>query len=193
MSRSSLEKSKDRYKQEPAVSVPRLLDPTSTVDSIVTKALEASTRKLGLADSEACLDCLKRCEYPAFNYYCYYLARELGEVLGSWSNNIKAIYACSYDEAVNGEDSCEKSTAFLLIHIIILVAQKKKALDVLMDAIDRAMVQRHQQMLGLKKLKHALDAQVIDDADIKNRTGYAALLRSVYQPPIRVWQNSPDI
>jgi len=167
----------------------RLLDPVSVVDSIVTKALETSSRKMGLAGSGDCLARLKKCETAAFNYYCYNVAKELGEVLGSWSKNIKSVFACCYDEEVNGEESCEKLTSFSLVHMIVLVEKKSKALDALIEAVDGALAQRHRRMLGRRQLEHALDARVIDDEDVKNRTGYAVLLGSVYQPPIRVWHN----
>ena len=189
----TVEKSKSGDKNRPAESFTRLLDPVSAVDAVVTKALETSARKMGLADAEACLARLKKCEPAAFNYYCYNIAKELGEVLGSWSKNIKSVFACCYDEEVNGEECLEKLTSFSLIHLIILVEKKSKALDTLLDAVDSALAQRHRQMLGHKRLERALDARVIDDEDVKNRTGYAALLRSVYRPPIQVWQSNPDI
>ncbi len=171
---------------ESTVSFPCLLDPVCAVDSIVTKALEASARKMGLNGPEACLDCLKKNESAAFNYYSYNVAKELGVVLGSWSKNIKAAYAYSYDETDDGEGFCEESAFFPLVYMIILVEKKSKALDALMDAIDCALVQQHREMLGRDQLEHALDVRVIDDEDVKNRTGYAALLKSVYRPPIRL-------
>jgi len=33
-----------------------------------------------------------------------------------------------------------------------------------------------------------LDAQVADNADVENRNGYAALLSSLYNRPIVIWQ-----
>jgi len=32
-----------------------------------------------------------------------------------------------------------------------------------------------------------LDVQVVDDGDVKNRTAYGALLSSLFQRPIKVW------
>lgn len=193
MNKTEVKKVKSGDEKRPVVSFPGLLDPVSAVNAIVTKALETSARKIGVTDSEACLERLKKYESVAFNYYCYNVAKELGEVLGSWSKNIKSVFACCYDEDVNGEECCEKLLSFSLIHLIIMVEKKSKALDALIDAVDSALVQRHWQMLGHKQMEHALDARIIDDEDVKNRTGYAALLRSVYRPPIQVWQSSFDI
>jgi hypothetical protein len=88
-------------------SVPRLLDPVKTMESVLTAALEASSQKKGINDTEAFLNSLKQRDASAFNYYCYHIAKGLGEVLGSWSNNIRAVYACNYDEDVPCEDYCE--------------------------------------------------------------------------------------
>ena len=174
-------------------TLPRLLEPVSMVDSLVTSALQTSAAKMGRLDDGAFIALLQQGDSLACNYYCYNIVRELGEVLGSWSKNIKSVYSCSYDDITSGEDFCEKSTRFPLIHMIIQVEQKSKALEALIAAIDGALVQRHRRMLGPGQLEHVLDAQVIDDADVRNRAGYAALLNSVYQPPIQVWRSSPNI
>ena len=193
MKKVMVDKQRAGHLEKHTTALPRVLDPVSTTESIVTAALEASAPKMGLSNAEAFIALLKQGDSIAHNYYCYNIIKEMGEVLGSWSKNIKAVYACSYDEAVNGEDSCEKSAMLSLIHVIIWVTQKGKALDALIETIDSALVQRHRQMLGLKQLEHALDARVIDDADVKNRTGYAVLLKSIHQPAIEVWRCAPDI
>jgi hypothetical protein len=168
-------------------SAPRLLDPVKTMESVLTAALKASSEKKGISDTDTFLTFLKQRDAAAFNYYCYHIAKGLGEVLGSWSNNIRAVYACNYDEDIPCEDSCEEKLAFFNVHLIIWAEQKSKALDSLLEAMDRSMVHWHRGLLGDNKLQHILDAQIIDDEDMRNRTGYAALINSVYQPPIRVW------
>jgi hypothetical protein len=184
------EKDKTAHKGEPAASAPRLLDPASTVESVVTSALTSSTHKMGLGDTKAFVTCLRKCDCMAVSYYSHDVAKELGKVLGSWSKSVRAVYACNYDDGTSGECCLGGNTATLtLIHMIIWAEKKNKALNALLDALDSAMVQQHRRLLGLSRLKHVLDAQVIDDEDVKNRTGYAVLLRSIHQPPIQVWRN----
>ena len=187
MNQIPIEKQNKISREEFVRPLPRLLDPVSAVESIVTAALESSTRKMGLSCAESFIACLKQRETAAFNYYCYNIARELGKMLGSWSNSIKAVYTCSYDEAASGEDDFDCVSNPLLIHMIVWAEQKSKALNALLEALDRAMVQRHQLLLSHDQLRHMLDAQVVDDEDVRDRTGYAALLNSIYQPPIQVW------
>lgn len=191
MNKVSVEKQRQGYKEELVTSLPHLLDPASTVESIVTTALKASAQKMGLDDIAVFVTRLKQCDPVAFNYYCHNIAKELGEVLGSWSKNIKVVYTCSYDEAA--EDCLEKLSTFSPVHMIIWAKQKNQALNALIETMDGAMVKHHRHLLGLDKLEHMLDAQVVDDEDVKNRTGYAALLKSIYQPPIEVWRSSPGI
>ena len=174
-------------REEFVISLPQVLDPARTAESIVAAALEVSTRKMGLSNIGTLISSLKQGEAEAFNYYCYHIARELGSVLGSWSKNIRAIYTCNYDEAVIEEADFGNMRNFFLIHMIIWAEQKNKALNALLDAMDAAMVQQHRLLLGRDRIKSILDAQVIDDEDVRNRTGYAALLNSLFQPPIQVW------
>ncbi|MDD5701143.1 MAG: hypothetical protein PHU23_03745 [Dehalococcoidales bacterium] len=187
MSEIPVENPEKVSREEFVISLPQVLDPVRTTESIVATALEVSTRKMGLSNTGTLISSLKQGEAAAFNYYCYHIAKELGSVLGSWSKNIKAIYTCNYDEAVIEEDDFGNMRNFFLIHMIIWAEQKNKALNALLDAMDAAMVQQHQHMLGQNQLKSILDAQVIDDEDVRNRTGYAALLNSIFQPPIQVW------
>lgn len=194
MKKVPAEKEQKTHKEKPAASAPRLLDPVSTVESIVTTALATSAQKMGLGDTDVFVDCLKKCDCTAVSYYCHNVAKELGEVLGSWSNNIRAVYACNYDDGTSGECCLGGNTATLtLIHMIIWAEHKNKALNALIEAMDGAMVQRHRRLLGLNQIKHVLDAQVIDDEDVRNRTGYAVLLRSIHLPPIQVWRNGHGI
>jgi len=178
---------------ELAVPLPRRLDPVSTVESVVTKALKTSANKMGLGDVKALIARMKEGDSAAFNYYNYNIAKELGEVLGFWDKNIRAVYAHDYDAATPEEACFENTSPFSLVHMIIWAEHKTKALNALVEAIDRAMVQHHRHMLGRIKLEHVLDVQVIDDEDVRNRIGYGALLQSIYQPPIQVWRSGFDI
>jgi hypothetical protein len=178
---------------EPATSLPGRLDPASTVDSIVNKALRTSVKKMALSDVKALIACIKEGDPVACSYCHYFIAKELGEILGGLDNNIRAVYAYDYDDNLSHENCSENRLPFSLIHMIIWAGRKTKALNALIEAMDRALVQHHRYLLGLSDLQHVLDIQVIDDEDVKARTGYAALLKSIYQPPIEIWRSSSNI
>ena len=178
---------------EPAASLPRRLDTVSTVQSVVNKALKTSTDKMGLRDTKALIACIKEGDPVACSYCHYNIAKELGEVLGCLDNNIKAVYAYDYDDNLADINCSENTSPFSLIHMIIWVGRKTKALTALIEAMDRALVQHQRRLLGLSDIEHLLDVQVIDDEDVKTRTGYAALLRSIYQPPMQVWRSDQNV
>ena len=188
-----VEKQRERHNEERPVSTPHQLDPVSTVESVVTKALKTSANKMGLGNTKALIARMKEGDSVAFNYCNYSIAKQLGAVLGLLDKKIKAVYICDYYDATP-EDVCFcEAPPVSLVHMIIWVERKTKAVDALVAAMDHAMVQHYSHMLGLHELQHVLDAQVIDDEDVRNRTGYGALLQSVYQPPIQVWGSGVDI
>lgn len=170
-----------------AASLPRRIDPVSTANSIVNTALTNSVDKMRLGNVQAFIDCIKKGDPMACSYCHYNIAKELGRVLGLWDKDIKAVYAYGYDDNTTAEECHEDISSSSLIHMIIWVGRKTNALKALIESIDRAMVQVHRRLLGFKDIEHVLDIQVIDDDDVKNRTGYAALLKSIYQTPVKVW------
>ena len=190
MNKNLVEKQGERHNEALIVSTPHKLDPVSTVESVVAKALKTSANKIGLGDVKALISRMKGGDPLAFNYYNYNIAKQLAEVLGSWDKDIRAVYAHDYEGATPEEICFEDASAFSLVHMIIWAERKTKALDALIETIDRVMVQHHRHILSLNKLEHVLDAQVIDDEDVRKRTGYAALLKSIYQPPIHVWHSA---
>jgi hypothetical protein len=72
--------------------------------------------------------------------------------------------------------------------MIVWTKRKTGALNSLVEALDRAFAQSYANLMGESRLAHILDVQVVDDVDVKNRTGYGALLSSVYHRPIQVWE-----
>jgi hypothetical protein len=176
-----------------AASLPRQLNSVSTVDSVVTKAVKSCAKRMGFDNTKDLIARIKEGDPKAYEYYNYNIAKQLGEVLGSLDKKIRAVYAYDYDDATP-EDVCfGNALPVSLVRIIIWAERKTKAVDALVAALDRAMVQHYSAMLGLHDLEHVLDVQVVDDEDMRSRTGYGALLQSVYQPPIQVWCSSVDI
>ena len=57
-----------------------------------------------------------------------------------------------------------------------------------MEALDRALVKRYADMIGPSQLAHLLDIQVVDDEDVEKRIGYGAMLSSLHNQPIQIWE-----
>jgi len=61
-------------------------------------------------------------------------------------------------------------------------------LNALVAALDRALIQDYAEMIGPRGLAHVLDVQVVDQSDVENRRGVAALLSSLYNRPVKLWE-----
>ncbi len=171
---------------ESAMPQLRLPDADSTAELIVTQALDFCADKMDLAGRQAAADRLAQGDGEAYKYCHYSIAKQTAEALGSMDQNVKAVYVIDYD--ATPEDLCFGETGAKLIHLIVWSERKTRALDSLVQALDRALFERYIDAIGADRLAHLLDAQVVDDDDVKNRVGYGAMLASLHQRPIQVWE-----
>lgn len=170
-----------------AASPFRLPNAASTVEIALTQALQFCAHKMGIDDVQAVIDRLQQGDSAAYRYCHYGLAKQVGESLGALDENVKAVYIVDYD--ATPEDLCfGEAMPTSLIHLIIWAERKTSALDSLVAALDTALARRYGDLTGRPQLSHLLDVQVINDADVKNRVGYGALLSSLYHRPIQVWE-----
>lgn len=162
-------------------------DASSAAKVVLDEGLAFCTRKTGLKDREEVVERLQQGD-PTVNRYCRYgLAKKVAESIGSLDDNVKSVYVLDYD-ATPEDRSFSKEALTSPIHLIVWVSRKTNALDALVSALDRALVQEYASIIDEGKLVHLLDVQIVDDADVENRTGYGALLTSVHNRPIQVWE-----
>ncbi len=162
-------------------------DADSTVEITLAQALQFCVQKMGVDSVQAVVDRLRQGDSTACRHCRYSIAKQVGESLGALDENVKAVYVVDYD--ATPEDLCfGEATPTSLIHLIVWAGRETGALDSLVTALDLALAQRYGDLTGRRQLMHLLDVQVIDDADVQNRTGYGALLSSLYHPPIQVWK-----
>jgi len=170
-----------------AVTVP---DVSSAVKTMMEEALEFCTNKAGLDGREQAIECLLNGDCAVHGYLRYCLAKRLGEYLGSVDDTIKAIYFYEYEYGTSPEDLVEETTHLTSgINLIVWVDRKTAALSSVATSLDRALVEEYKRLVAPKadKLRYMLDAQFVDDKEVESRTGYGALISSIYTPPIRIW------
>jgi hypothetical protein len=164
----------------------RLPDAASTAEVVLTQAMEYCAQKMGLGSAEDAIESLKQGDSAACRYCSYSVAKQVAGALAALDENVKAVYVCDYD--ATPEDLCFGEAAQVSpVHVIVWTERKTNALNSLITALDRALAQNYASLMGLDKTAHVLDAQLVDDADVQNRTGYGALFSSLYHRPIQVW------
>jgi len=189
----------------------RLPDADSTAEVVLTQALGFCAQEMGVDTAQAVIDLLQQGDDTACRCFHYGLAKQIAESLGALDGNVKAVYICgqnyrvmrtkvgAFDEDVKEvyilDYDATPENIFLgegaqpsLIHLIVWAERKTGALTSLVTALDRALVQRCADVIGKDQLMHLLDVQVTDDAEVKNRVGYGAILSSLHHRPIQIWE-----
>jgi len=162
-------------------------DATSTAQLVLDEALTFCARKADLENAQVVVDCLRQGDGVVCHYYRYGLAKSVAESIGRLDDNVKAVYTVDYD--ATPEDRCFSSeTNTSPIHLIVWAERKTDALNALVEALNRALVEAYSEMIEASHLSHLLDVQVVDDADVEARVGYGALLTSIHNRPIQVWE-----
>ena len=187
MTKSTATKVRTRVDVKRSTPQFRLPDAESTADITLTQALEFCAQKMRLAGHQAVVERLRQGDNNACQYCHYSIAKQAAESLGALDNNIKAAYIVDYD--ATPEDVCfREGMSAPLVHLIIWAERKTNALDSLVSALDHALVKRYASLIGMGQLAHLLDVQIVSDDDVKNRVGYGAMLSSLYNRPIQIWE-----
>jgi len=162
-------------------------DATSTAELVLDEGLDFCARKAGLKDVQVVVELLRQGDSQVC-YYCRYgLAKKVAESIGRLDDNVKAVYTLDYD-ATPEDRSFSSEAQTSPIHLIVWAARKTDALTALVKALDRALVEAYADLIDAPQLAHLLDVQVVDDADVDDRVGYGALLSSIHNRPIQVWE-----
>jgi hypothetical protein len=165
----------------------RLPDAVSTAEITVAQAMEYCAQKMGLSSAQEAVEQLREGTAAACNYCHYSVAKQVAEALGALDQNIRAAYVFDYDATPH--DVCfGEAASSMPVHLLVWTERKTGALSSLVEALDGALAQQLVNLLGRGPRAHVLDVQIVDDADVENRMGYGALLSSLYQRPIKVWE-----
>lgn len=164
-----------------------LPDAKSMSEAVINQAMEFCASKMHLDGYESVLEYLKKQDEKACMYCRYSIAQQVGDALGALDRNVNAVYVLDFD-ATPDDLVFNRESAAALLHLIVRVGRKTTALISLVDALDKALIEHYARLFGLEKLEHLLDVQVVDETDVEKRLGYGAMISSIHQQPIRVWE-----
>jgi hypothetical protein len=171
---------------ELAVYPTSLLDVADMGREALAQAVTHCAQKMQL-DRQAVIECLRRGDALACDYFHYSLAHQVGECLGELDVGAKAVYLYIYD-ATPMDAYLSEEAHTPLMHLVVWAQRKTAALDAVVDALDQAVAKDYASLAGVPRLPRVLDIQVVDDAEVSGRIGYGALLTSIHEPPLQVWK-----
>ncbi len=162
----------------------------ATVKNMMQEAIDFCTEKTGLKGKEQALEALRNGDCCACQYLRYALAQGVAEYLGSVDDTIKAIYtyepeyATSMDEPLPGWPNSTPG-----INLLAWVSRKSAALSSVMASVSSALTEEFKRLDCHKAnaLCYDLDVKVTDDDEVQRRTGYGALINSLYVRPMEIW------
>ena len=155
---------------------------------VLARALSYCAGKMDLDGPQTVIERMRQGDGVACGYCLYSVAKQVAKAIGSLDGNVHAVY--TFDCDATPEDEClgEVVRGMPLVHLLVWTQRKTAALRALIAALDRALVRAYADVLEEGQPASLLDVQVIDDADVERRSGYGALLGSMYHLPVQVWQ-----
>lgn len=152
------------------------------------EAIAGARARLGVPERDLPLErLLGRAEF--LDYVKYGLATGVAAMLAGNVPRIQAIYL--YDPSGNpGREATGASPVDVTVHLLVRVGKPSAALAALITSLDRAVLASVQELPSpvFTRRTFMLDVSVISDADVAHNRGYAALLNSVFAPPLKVWE-----
>jgi hypothetical protein len=159
--------------------------------SMLDEALEFCAGKTGLTGKDEARKALGNGDCSVCEYMRHALARRMAEYLGSMDDTIQAIYtyepeyATSGDEPIPGRPNLSPG-----LSLIALVSSKSAALSSMVASLSAALVEETRQLRCPKA--NALCQEIVfgvaNTEEVQKRTGYGALIDSIYVRPMEVWR-----
>jgi hypothetical protein len=139
-------------------------DMAAAAEHVLSRALELCAKRMGLDGAQAAADQVRQGNITARVHCCSGIARQIAESLGSSDQNVRAVYALDDDTLLREMCSNQETQYQSKVHLFVWMQHKTTALDSLVTAWDRALVQVCKDTIGAKGQTSLLDVQVMDDA-----------------------------
>ena len=166
---------------------PALADLSRTADALLSHALTTGAAALALPGEAAVIERLAGRDELACGVCQQELAAGVAEYLSALDADITAIY--SYMYAYHPDDKpSDRAQVALPLYLVICTRRQTAALVSLLAALDRVLRQSLADRCQTRQAAHVLNVHVVDEAEIRNQAGYAALLLAPCRQPDQVWK-----
>lgn len=165
-----------------------LSDANTLAQAALERALSYTASQLEFTDVEFAVGHIRQGDQAACERFQYALAREVAEYLHAYDRSVRSVHL--YDCDATPEDTIfNPQPQNSLVHLIVRTDRKSSALSALIQAFDRALAVCYGQRLATDRIGYVLDVQLVDEDEVRGRTGYGALLSSINLRPTLVWES----
>ena len=164
---------------------------TAIVTGMIEDAIEFCAEKTGLKGREQIVEALRRGDCSRCEYLRYGLAEGVAEYLGSVDDTIKTIYTYEPEYATSMDGPIpDRPNLSPGISMIVWASRKSAALSSVVTMLGSALAKEFRQLAcpQANALCWMLEVQVVDDDEVQGRTGYGALIGSLYVCPTEIWR-----
>ncbi len=172
---------------------PRIQLEMSNISDLVHAAVEGAAARQG-KQYDDWLERIQEGECPACSEVRYLLATGLAEYLGAVDTSVKAVYVYEPEYATGFDDVAAGAEFARGINLIVWASRKSAALTALIKSMGEEL-HKHIEPLTCYRadaLCWSLDVQIVDDEQVQKRSGYGALINSMYVRPMELWRRQAN-
>lgn len=155
---------------------------------ICSEAMVKTYDKLAPVEQELSLENLLQ-RRELFQSFKYSLAKGVAETLAANDRRVQAAYLL--EPSVNADAETEEDLPLeATIHLVVVVETTSAALEALIASLDRGLTQCVQELPSplLANRRSILDVSLVTEEAVKQKTGSANLLFSIFAPPLKLWE-----
>jgi hypothetical protein len=159
--------------------------------AIVEDAIMFCGRKTRLDDKDQVLRAIHSGDCRACDYVHYSVAKAMAEYLGSVDETVKAVYVYEPEHATHMDEPIPDRPGFSpAVKMIVWASRKSAALTSVVNMLGIAIAKELKQLVCSKSnaLCYAVETHIVDDSEVLGRTGYGALIESLYVRPVEIWK-----
>lgn len=171
------------------VKMPPIAVEAGNVSTMMEGAVESGATRLGKRATEV-LEALRRGDCCACGCVRYELGKRLAEYLGSVDHTVKVVYLYEADYATGVEEPIpDRPNLSPGMNMIVWTDRRSAALSSVVASLNAALGEEVKRFACPKAnaLCWTLDVQAVDDDQVQTRSGYGALVNSVYVRPLEIW------